>query len=373
MTVLLEDTLRDLRHAGRSLRRSPGFAAVAVVSLALGMGAGTAIFSVFDALMWRPLPVDHPETLITFTRTVRGRGTTDAWPYPTFERLRRLDPLAGAAVSALVDRSSVAFDRSSDGGPVTLGLVSGTYFRTLGVPAARGRVLQPADDEAGAAAVAVVSHGFWRRRFGAAEEAVGRTFTLNDTTYSVVGIAAPGFSGEEVGTPVEVWIPAARQPQVMPERRGLLDNPRSSWVRIVARMKPGITMAQAQAAARVAVADGSVSPPAPDSLNVEPAGRGYTPQREAVSTPLAVLLAVAGLVLLVACANVAALLMVRGAARQKEMALRLAMGAGRGRLVRQLLAESAVLTTVAGAAGLLVASWMTSVLVAMVGSGRLPF
>jgi predicted permease len=373
---VLEDARRDLRYAARALRRSPGFATVAVVSLAFGIGANTAIFTVIDALMLRSLPVERPGELVVVVRNYLGRGSADYVTYPAFERFRDASIFADVTASMTVERSGVRVIGSggSESETAVIGLVSGTYFSTFGVRAAIGRTLAPGDDRgAGLGPVAVLSEPFWRREFGASPDAVGRTLSLGGTAYAIVGVAQAGFTGENVQETTDVWIPITMQSQVMTERPDLLTNAGSNWVRVIGRLKPEATLAQTEAAARTIFARVSASSSPLGSVRVDlgPAGRGFNPQRAFLAAPLQILMVIVGLVLLIACANVATLLMARAAARQKEIALRIALGANRGRLVRQLLAEGLLISGLAGVSGFLIAIWMIQTLVAMVASGRL--
>jgi predicted permease len=373
---VIHDAVRDVRHALRVLANSPGFAAIAVLSLALGIGANTAIFSVIDALMLRSLPVERPAELVVAIRNFRGLGTADYVTYPLFERLRDAQIFASVTASMTVERSGVRASGAGtgDSDTATIGLVSGNYFSTFGVRAAIGRTLTPDDDRTeGAGAVAVLSDVYWRRQFSAAADAVGRTVTLGGTTYDIVGVAQPGFGGENIQEATDIWIPVTMQSQVMPERPGLVTNAGSNWIRAIARLKHGVVAAQADAAVQTIFAGLPSTNPQLGAARLElaPAGKGFAPQREFLAAPLEILMVIVGLVLLIACANVATLLMARAAARQKELALRIAIGASRGRLVRQLMTESLLISVAAGVSGFFVAVWLTHVLVALVGSGRM--
>ena len=374
---------QDLRYGVRLMARSKGFTAVAALSLALGIGANTAMFSITDALMLRMLPVRNPERLVTLSE-----GDFSFFQYPTFQKFRNLKQVfSDVTAVCLIRRSNVIVNGPGgglDAGTVGVGLVSGTYFSTMGANAFIGRTLTPDDDRVpGGHPVAVISYRYWERRFGREPGVVGRTLTLNGTTYTILGVTTPGFSGDWIGEPTSLWIPIAMQSQVMLERPGLLSNPNPPWVRILARMQPGVTLSRAQSATQVLnqqiLRDLAGPNPTPYALreiaklhlDVNPAARGFSPRRTAFGRPLVVLLTVVGLVLLIACANIANLLLARSTARRREIAVRLALGAGPTRILRQLLTESLLLATLGGALGMLVAVWGTSALLKIVASGRL--
>ncbi|MGH9629997.1 MAG: ABC transporter permease, partial [Bryobacteraceae bacterium] len=244
-----EALLHDLRYSVRALRRNRGMAAVAVLSIALGIGAITAVFSVLDALMLRILPVRNPEELV---RLVNPSSPGFGFSYSQYERFRGLrGPFSSVAAIFNSDRSNIAVS-GTDGGiepsALQLALVSGDYFATLGIASAIGRVFVPDDDSPpNDRPVAVISYGYWERRFGLSPNVLDATLTLNDTVYSIIGVTSRGFSGDWVGKPTDVWIPLAMQSRVVLERR----DRRVPWLRLVARLKPGVPLKQAQAAAQV--------------------------------------------------------------------------------------------------------------------------
>ncbi len=376
MSYYLETLWQDFRYGLRMLRKRPGFTVVAVLSLALGIGANTAIFSVLNALMLKPLPVRNAKQLVTLNYV--HDGESENFSYPVFDRLRDGLPTSTfSSISAVREmwQSNVMVNGdggSADGGDVLVGLVSGDYFSTLGVSTVIGRALTTDDDRVpGDHPVTVISYDYWQRRLGLAPDVVGRTLTMNGVTYNILGITPPGFSGDWVGRSTDLWLPLAMAPLVNAERPDSLTNPNQTWLRIIARLKPGATLQQCQAATDVVWRQalsaqsrfsGDVTP------RVEPYVRGYSPEREAFKQPLAMLMVGVGLVLLIACANIATLLLARSAAREKEMTVRVALGARAARLVRQLLTESVLLSIIGGALGLFVAVQGTEALVRFLSS-----
>jgi putative ABC transport system permease protein len=388
-TIAPLDTLwQDLRYAVRILRLNPGFAGVAVLSLALGIGANTAIFQLIDAVRLRSLPVADPGALVDLDVDARGRSGYFSGPFPRFtnpiyEQLRDRQQV----FSGLAAWGGRGFNLASSGeARYARGLfVSGNFFEVLGVRAAMGRLFTPADDHRGCPAPgAVVSHAFWQRELGGAPDVVGRSITLNGFAFDVIGVTPPSFFGVEVGRSYDVAIPLCADALLADDRVGRLDVRHAWWLAFIGRLAPGRTIDQAQAHLR-GLARGvfeATLPPTyrPDlaktylafGFEVAPAGAGFSSLRRQFGEPLVLLLAVSGLVLLIACANLASLLLARATAREPEMAVRLAIGASRPRLVRQLLVESLFIATLGAALGLLVARWVSAGLVAALSTGSSP-
>lgn len=346
--------LNDLRQAVRSLSRARGFTSVAVLTLALGIGATTAIFSLFDAVLLKSLPVKDPQHLFTL----------NAGQYPMFQAVRKetdifSDVLATVPVEGL--------EVSMDGGTsekALVSLVSASYFATLGVPAALGRVFDGADERPpGEPAIAVVSDGYWRQRLARDAAVVGRRIRVGGTPLTIVGVAPRGFFGEEVGASPALWVPLTMWGQVVPGRN-LLQSPAAAWLRTIGRLKPGLTPSQAESRLTPmmrrqleTIFGPQISPDvrgeiASFAATLVPADKGASTLRHRFSRPLELLMAAVVMVLLISCANVANLSLARAAARRRDIDLQMALGMGRTRLIRQLLTESMVLAALGGATGL---------------------
>jgi len=368
------------------LRNHPGFGAIVVLSLALGIGANAAIFTLIDAILLKSLPVKEPGRLVVLRET-EGTYSGDAFEYPSYVRLRG----AGQAFTGMFAYSPVRLNAVVDGETDPYGtglLVTGNYFSELGVNALIGRTITPDDDRVqGAHPVAVISFNFWKRRFAQSAAVLNRTILLAGTRFTIIGVTPPEFFGTEVGTSPDFFVPVMMQVQVMPGMTDFIkqDRQRNSWLHVMGRLRPGISKAQALAslqsayeqiqadsAAWYAEKFGSLKNWGRARLEVVPGAKGLSDLRRQFSKPLIVLMGVVGLVLLIACANVASLLLVRAVARQKEMAVRLAVGAGRSRLVRQLLTESLIFALASGFAGVMLAWQATRLLLKVLPHGRFP-
>jgi predicted permease len=371
---------QDIRYSLRTLAKNPAFAVVALLTLALGIGANTAIFSLINAVILKPLPVNHAEELAVVGDPSRANSTsigtprTDYFSYPLYRALRDDNNVfSGILASANVHRSKVESESFALSMDTALGtLVSGNYFSVLGVDAALGRVLTPTDDEApGAHAVVVVSYDFWRRRLAQRADVIGKTLRINNFPYVVVGVATPEFFGDTVGEKQDFWVPMAMQAWMHPGRPWL-ENVEASWLRSMGRLKRGITVGQAEANVNLVFQQWLKGPQvqkldpadqkslAREKVQVVAGGRGFSGVRKSAFVPLMVLMGIVGLVLFIACVNVANLLLARATARQKEVAVRLAIGATNLRLVRQFLTEALLLSIFGGLIGLVLANWGTT-------------
>jgi len=376
----IDEFRADLRLTVRTLRQNPGFAAIAIVSLALGIGANTAVFSLMDALLIRPLPVAHPEQLALL------RSDTDrrSFNYPLFRQVQDRNEVFSNMFASTYREVQVPDGADMLLTPAVYG--SGEYFRSLGVAPVIGRTFGSDDDRPGGGAsgpVVVISSGLWSRKYGSSPAVIGRTMVINSVVVTIVGVMPPGFFGVEVGTAPDIWLPLnlARQTG---DNASCLDNPDCWFLTVMGRLRPGVSWEKAASNLRV------ISLPSMEAtlrprmredrkakalarvLGVESGRSGYTGLRNRVKNPLNVLMALVALVLLIACANMANLLTARASARWREVGMRLALGAGRGRLVRQFLTESLVLSAAGSAGGLLFSFWSTRVLIGVLSTADNP-
>ncbi len=372
----LDTCFADVRYALRALRRSPAFALVAILSLALGIGANTAIFSLINAVMLKSLPVQHPEQLAA---VAMGDFFADHnFSNPLWEQLRdRQDMFAGVFATA-----ETRFDLTTGGEArrATGAYVSGDYFSVLGVRASAGRMFARSDDVRGCPAIAVLSEPFWQSEFGGDTRAVGKQLMLGGHPFEIVGIAGPSFFGMQVGTATQVYTPLCSEAVIRGSNAGL-DERDNWWIRVTARLRPGMAPGELRGRlSALATAAFQATVPARYSakdqaqyqrttLLVEPQPGGPSGLRDRYKSSLYTLMVVVGVVLLIACGNVANLLLARARAREREAAVRLAVGAGRGRLVRQLLTESLVLAAIGAGAGVLFAQWGTRLLLSLLSQG----
>lgn len=354
--------LQDLRYAGRALRRAPGFALVIMATLALGIGVNTAMFSLVNAALFRPLPSPHAERLV-FLRRQGPQGIAQiAMSHPDYVDYREnRDVFAELTAFSMLPISVGRGDAAS----IRMGqIVAGNYFQALGVDAPLGRVLTDADDETpGGHPVVVLSHRYWQTAWQADPKAVGQDLLIAGKPFSIIGVAPPGFSGAMRAVMPDLWVPMAMLDQVRPEMAGALEQRQSDWLQVLGRLPPGLTPDQAQARLDVItprVVARHADREEYDRVLLTPA-RGVfplTPEwRRIVMGISGLILAMVGLVLLIACANVANVLLARASTRYREIGIRLALGASRWRIVRQLLVESVLLAVLGGSAGVLLATW----------------
>ena len=386
---------QDIRYGLRMLGKNPGFTIVAVATLALGIGANTAIFSLVNAVMLQSIPVRNPQELVVLRWSAQAHPKdagsssygdcewtkwTDkvsgscSFSYPMFKQIRvhaevfsNVGAFAGPAQLDLSGNGTASIARGE--------LVSGDYFQTLGVQAAVGRTIEPADEKPGAEGVAVLSYAYWQGAFGGAQSAIGKSIKLNGVPFTIVGVADAGFTRLTPGHSQDLWVPLSQAaPLRMQWGRGTQDE-KNWWLAIVGRLKPGMGQEQAQANVSLVFSNEIIQEKqlkAEDKPEVvlTAAQKGLSGIRGQLQEPLYILMSAVGILLLISCANVAGLMLSRAASRQKEMAVRLALGAGRGRVIRQLLTESVLLSFAGGALGVLLAYWGASALAAFASANR---
>src|SRR6059058_3933937 len=368
----LESIVRDLRYAMRSLKSRPAFTLTVIATLALGIGANTAIFTLVDALLLRPLPVPHPEQLVIVSdpaevntnnvgspltdyvsvplyRDVRARNTVFTDMYANGES-GTLDVQMGPGTNATAEQPHARF-------------VTGNFFSVLGVPAYAGRTFTAAEDKTpGEDPVAVLTYDYWQGRFSRSRAAIGSVMRVNDVAVTIIGVTPPGFHGDIVGQPIDFWLPMMMHPAIQP-RQDMIDDRAWSWVVMMGRLKPGVTLEQARqevsAIEANAIRDnvsGRELSRFEDNLKEAPiqvvsGARGFSERRAEYGKAVWVLMAAVGLVILVVCANVSSLMLARLVARNREMTLRMTLGAGRGRLIQQILVEGTLLAIVSSVLG----------------------
>src|SRR3989441_4317100 len=378
--------MTSLKFALRTLFKTPFVTIVAIVSLALGIGANAAIFSLFDQLLLKPLPVPEPERLVNLRSPGPKPGSTSCnqagdcdsvFSFPMVRDLERVQtPFTGVAAHVLFGANIAARGQTHNGDGM---LVSGSYFPVLALTPALGRLLGPDDDRTpGESHVVVLSHAYWQTRFGSDPNVVNQTIIVNGQTMTIVGVAPRGFAGTTIGVKPDVFTPITMRGFSQPFKG--FDNRRSYWVYVFARLKPGVSIAQATTTVSTPYKNiiNDVEAPLQKGMSaqtltrfkakpllVEPGSRGQSSVSREAKAPLTLLFGVTAFVLLIACANIANLLLARGAARAGEMAVRLSIGAGRWQLVRQLLGESCLLAFFGGIAGVVVAQWTLNLIAAL--------
>jgi predicted permease len=393
---------QDVRYALRQMRKSPGFTVTAVLILALGIGAVTAVFSLIDAALLKMLPVENPEQLVQFKSTSPAFPTADpdspitsAFSYPAFKKMGQQNQVL-SGVLAFRKLQSVDFEVDGHSGLAEGQLVSGSYFSVLGVRAIRGRTILPIDEStSGQNPVAVIGYDYWRSRFALDPNIVGKKVLLNNAPFTIVGVTEPEFYGVQPGARIDVSVPLTTMVLVNPRFAAagtpadVLKSPFRNWLWVMGRLQPGVARGKAAAALQPVfaqlmrdLADALAGQPGDSParrqgilefrLQLDPASQGLATLREQFSKPLWIVMTVVALLLLITCANVANLLLARANAREREIAIRLAIGAGKGRLMRQLMTESILLGVTGGGLGVALAYLGSSRLLALMAHGRSP-
>jgi predicted permease len=370
--TIMHNLIQDLRFGLRSLMKQRGFTLVAVITLALGVGANSTIFSVVNATLLRSLPVANPETLVYVFNSTTG----SAFSYPDYAELRDRNQSLESLIAW--GGISVSLNSNDQTDLVSGAIVTGNYFQTLGVGATKGRVITPDDDKTpGAHPVVVISNGFWLRRFGGDQNIVGKQLLLNGNSFTIIGVAPRDFGGVQFGVVRDLYVPMMMQAIVRPPRAGysgemdpdLLKRRSNRWLFALGKLKPGVSLEQSQAElAMITSQQADANPETNKGRSIQMVAFNQTDdpdQRRQLGSVATLLMSVVALVLLIACANVANLLLARGSARSKEIAVRLALGATRWRIIRQLLTESVLLATLGGILALALAWWATSSLKAI--------